>query len=186
MINFDSTDRSLINSQIDSPKLKYLWTTEREANAVNGVLYELQKTSVNDDYPLIVYGGSIMFYYLTEMDSYVQPWFTNGVYGGEKLMADMADAKAKFENLPVIIYGRTNNYWGFYEFDYEKRINEMYRSTYGGKRDILLDFLEENNYSLQYVNDYYVVLYPEDIAEHKGEPYKGYITGVWEEDNGEQ
>ena len=186
MINFDSTDRSLINSQIHSPKLKYLWTTERQANAVNGVLYELQKTGVNDDYPLIVYGGSIMFYYLTEMDSYVQPWFTNGVYSGEKLMEDMEKAEEKFENLPVIIYGRTNNYWGFYEFDYEKRINEMCRSTFGGKRDILLEFLEENNYSLQYVNDYYVVLYPEDIAEHKGEPYKGYITGVWEEDNGEQ
>ena len=96
MINFDSTDRSLINSQIHSPKLKYLWTTERQANAVNGVLYELQKTGVNDDYPLIVYGGSIMFYYLTEMDSYVQPWFTNGVYGGEKLMADMADVRQAF------------------------------------------------------------------------------------------
>lgn len=182
-MNFDSTDRSLINSQIDSPKLKYLWTTERQANAVNGVLHEIEESGAGKDHPLIVYGGSIMFYYLTEMDSYVQPWFTNGVYSNEKLLEDMAKAEKQFDHLPVIIYGRTNNYWGFYEFDYEARINEMYRSTYGGKRDILLEFLEEKGYSLQYVNDYYVVLYPSDIADHQGESYEGYITGVWEEEN---
>ena len=179
-MNFDSIDRTLINSQIDSPKLRFLWTTEREADAVNGVLDLIENTENVKNYPLIVYGGSLMFYYLTEMDSYVQPWFTNSVYSNEKLLADLDDSKEKFDNLPIVIYGRTNNYYGFYEEDYPQRINEMYRTTYSGKRDILLEFLAENDYKLQYVNDYYVVLYPTEVSNGNTDPYEGYITGNWE------
>lgn len=181
-MNFDSIDRSMINSQIDSPKLKFLWTTEREADAVNGVLEEINQISEKGEYPLIVYGGSIMFYSLTEMDSYVQPWFTNGVYSNEKLLEDIETAKVKFDKLPVIIYGRTNNYYGFYESEYEGRKREMMNTSYGGKRDILMEFMEEYDYSLQYINDYYLVLCPPDIAA--GDiVYEGYITGVWEKDD---
>ncbi len=181
-MNFDSIHRTMINSQIDSPKLRFLWTTEREADAVNGVLEEIDQTAEKDEHPLIVYGGSIMFYYLTEMDSYVQPWFTNGVYSNEKLLEDIETAKEKFDNLPVIIYGRTNNYYGFYEHEYEGRKREMMNTSYGGKRDILLEFMDEYDYSLQYINDYYVVLYPPDIASDDI-AYEGYITGVWEIDD---
>ncbi len=179
-MNFDSIDRSMINSQIESPKVRFLWTTEREADAVNGVLEEINKIQGKEEYPLIVYGGSIMFYYLTEMDSYVQPWFTNSVYADEKLLSDIETAKEKFDRLPVIIYGRTNNYYGFYEEDYPQRVNETLRNSYGGKRDILLDFLKENDYNLQYVNEYYAIVYPPDIASNEDKTYAGYITGVWE------
>lgn len=179
-MNFDSIDRSMINSQIESPKVRFLWTTEREADAVNGVLEEINKIQGKEEYPLIVYGGSIMFYYLTEMDSYVQPWFTNSVYADEKLLSDIETAKEKFDRLPVIIYGRTNNYYGFYEEDYPQRVNETLRNSYGGKRDILLDFLKENDYNLQYVNEYYAIIYPPDIASNEDKTYAGYITGVWE------
>ena len=181
-MNFDSIDRGKINSQIDSPKLKFLWTTEREAEAVNGVLEEINQISEKEEYPLIVYGGSIIFYSLTEMDSYVQPWFTNGVYSNEKLLEDIELAKEKFDKLPVIIYGRTNNYYGFYEYEYEGRIREMMNTSYGGKRGILMEFMEKYDYSLQYINDYYLVLYPPDIATGDIE-YEGYITGVWEKDD---
>ena len=179
-MNFDSIDRSMINSQIESPKVRFLWTTEREADAVNGVLEEINKIQGKEEYPLIVYGGSIIFYYLTEMDSYVQPWFTNSVYADEKLLSDIETAKEKFDRLPVIIYGRTNNYYGFYEEDYPQRVNETLRNSYGGKRDILLDFLKENDYNLQYVNEYYAIVYPPDIASNEDKTYAGYITGVWE------
>ena len=179
-MNFDSIDRSMINSQIESPKVRFLWTTEREADAVNGVLEEINKIQGKEEYPLIVYGGSIMFYYLTEMDSYVQPWFSNSVYADEKLLSDIETAKEKFDRLPVIIYGRTNNYYGFYEEDYPQRVNETLRNSYGGKRDILLDFLKENDYNLQYVNEYYAIVYPPDIASNEDKTYAGYITGVWE------
>ena len=179
-MNFDSIDRSMINSQIESPKVRFLWTTEREADAVNGVLEEINKIQGKEEYPLIVYGGSIMFYYLTEMDSYVQPWFTNSVYADEKLLSDIETAKEKFDRLPVIIYGRTNNYYGFYEEDYPQRVNETLRNSYGGKRDILLDFLKENDYNLQYVNEYYAIVYPPDISSNEDKTYAGYITGVWE------
>ena len=182
IMNFDSTDRSLITSQIDSPKLKYLWTTERQADAVNGVLHKIEETS-DDDRALIVYGGSMMMYSLTDMDSYVQPWFTNGVYANETVIADLEKAEETQEKLPVIIYGRTNNYRGFYEYDYAQRIREIQSTNYGGKREILLEFAEKHGYALEYVNDYYVVLYPPDIAESTLKPYIGFITGSWEEIN---
>ena len=180
-MNFESVDRSMINSTIDSPKLKYLLTTEREADAVNGVLSEINATAEKEKHPLTVFGGSIMFYYLTEMDSFVQPWFTNGVYSSETVLEDINKGYKKFENLPVIIYGRTNNYYGFYEFDYHEQVQNETQNTYSGKKDILLDFLEKNQYTLQYINDYYLVLYPPDIADNDAaEDYKVYITGIWE------
>lgn len=179
-MNFDSVDRSMINSKIDNPKVKYLLTTEREADAVNGVLSEIDKKGVKEEYPLMVFGGSIIYYYLTGMESFVQPWVTNGVYSNETLTKDIENGYEKFEELPVIIYGRTNNYFGFYEFDYEKQVDDETYRTYAGKKDILMGFLEKNRYTLQYVNDYYLVMYPPNIADNEGENYKGYITGNWE------
>lgn len=179
-MNFESVDRSTINSKIDNPKVKYLRTTEREANAVNGVLNEIETSGEQEEHPLIVFGGSIIYYYLTGMDSFVQPWFTNGVYSNETLIEDIEAGYKKFDNLPIVIYGRTNNYYGFYEYDYEAQVNNETYNTYWGKKDILINFLEEHEYTLQYINDYYVVLYPPDIADNGGENYKGYITGNWE------
>lgn len=179
-MNFESVDRSTINSKIDNPKVKYLRTTEREANAVNGVLNEIEISGEQEDHPLIVFGGSIIYYYLTGMDSFVQPWFTNGVYSNEALIEDIEAGYKKFDNLPIVIYGRTNNYYGFYEYDYETQVNNETYNTYWGKKDILINFLEEHEYTLQYINDYYLVLYPPDIADNDGENYKGYMTGNWE------
>lgn len=175
-MNFESVDRSSINSTINSPKLKFLLTTEREADAVNGVLGELEKGNVKEEHPLIVFGGSIMFYYLTEMDSFVQPWFTNSVYSMETVQEDIEKGYEKFDTLPVIIYGRTNNYYGFYDYDYEAQLQSEKSKTYSGKKKLLLDFLDENNYSLQYMNDYYLVLYPPNIQRGFNPDYKEYIT----------
>ena len=117
-----------------------------------------------------------MFYYLTEMESFVQPWFTNSVYSIETLQNDIEQGYDKFDNLPVIIYGRTNNYYGFYEYDYEAQLQSEKSKTYSGKKKVLLDFLDENKYSLQYMNDYYLVFYPPDIQRGHNMDYKEYIT----------
>ena len=174
-MNFESVDRSMINSRIDSPKLKFLLTTEREADAVNGVLKEVGNKDVREEHPLLVFGGSIMYYYLTEMDSFVQPWFTNGVYSLDSVQADINKGYKKFDNLPVVIYGRTNNYYGFYSYDYEIQLENERYNTYSGKKEMLLDFLEKNEYSLQYMNDYYLVFYPPDIQEEVNTDYREYI-----------
>lgn len=175
-MNFESIDRSMINSTIDSPKLKFLLTTEREADAVNGVLKEVEKANVKEKHPLIVFGGSIIYYYLTEMDSFVQPWFTNGVYSLDSVQADINNGYKKFDNLPVVIYGRTNNYYGFYSYDYDIQLEKERNNQYSGKKEILLDFLEKNKYSLQYINDYYLVFYPPDIQGEMNTDYREYIT----------
>lgn len=174
-MNFESVDRSMINSRIDSPKLKFLLTTEREADAVNGVLDEIGKGNIKEDHSLIVFGGSIMYYYLTEMDSFVQPWFTNGVYSLDSVQEDIEKGYEKFDNLPVVIYGRTNNYYGFYSYDHEIQLENEKNNMYSGKKELLLGFLEENEYSLQYMNDYYLVFYPPDIQDEVNTEYREYI-----------
>lgn len=176
--NFDSVDRSEINSKIDNDKLKYLYTTEREADAVNGILGATEKYQKEGDRPLIVYGGSILLYSLTDMDSYTQPWFTNSVYNNEKLLQDMEKAKNEFDKLPVIIYGRTYNYYGFYEYNYEELITRELYNDYGGKRDILLGILQENNYKMQYINDYYMLFVPESDSQEQDMEYDDYIGNI--------
>lgn len=176
-MNFDSVDRSEINSSIDNPKVKYLKTTKREADAVNGVLQEIDNLDDKNERPLIVFGGSLLFYYMTDMDSFVQPWFSNTNYAEEKLETDMEAGYEKYDKLPVVIYGRTNNYYGFYEYDYEEQLSKETANWYSGKKERLIEFLDENDYELQYMNDYYVLLYPTDIAVNGEKDYKVYLTG---------
>lgn len=52
-------------------------TTEREADAVNGVLDCINHLDEEKERPLMVFGGAILMYSLNEMESYVQPWVTN-------------------------------------------------------------------------------------------------------------
>ena len=50
-MNFDSTDRSSLRYSIENDKLKFMKTTKREADAVNGVLQtvsDLQKKDTKE------------------------------------------------------------------------------------------------------------------------------------------
>lgn len=179
--NFDSVDRSTINSSINNEKVKYLKTTEREANAVNGVLEQIEELRYSEEDPLMVFGGSLLFYYMTDMNSYVQPWFSNTNYAAERLESDLEAATEKYDKFPIVVYGRTNNYYGFYEYDYETQIQTEISRQYNGKKDRFVQFLSDHAYKLQYVNDYYLVLVSSDSEEISNEEYIGYITGNWGE-----
>lgn len=171
--NFDSVDRSLLNSYVNNEKVKWIRTTEREADAVNGVLESTAK--FDKERPLMVFGGSLMFYTMTERESFVQPWVSNSVYNNDVLIQHMEQESEKEDNLPVVIYCRTNNYYGFYEYNYNSLIEAEKNNWWEGKKDIITEFLNDNNYQLQYLNDYYMVLAPPDIAEKVDDDYMRHI-----------
>ena len=123
----------------------------------------------------MVYGGSILLYSLTEMRSYIQPWITNTNYAEDKMIADLAEADGEWDNKPVIIWGRTNNYFGFEEYNYDVLIQTELKDYRSGRKDIYYNFLQENNYKLDYVNDYYLIFVPEELSDSDSEDYRGYI-----------
>ena len=55
-MNFDSVDRSSLRYSVNSDKLKYMKTTEREADAVNGVLDCINHLDEEKERPLMVFG----------------------------------------------------------------------------------------------------------------------------------
>lgn len=160
--NFDSIDRSSLNSYIDNDKVKWIRTTQRQADAVNGVLDELEK--VDENRKLMLFGGSLMFYTMTGRDSFVQPWVSNSVYDNNLLINDMKKGLEDNGECPVVIYCRTNNYYGFYEEKYNSLIQSQLQNDYEGKKQIFFDFLKSNHYKLTYINDYYLVLLPEELV----------------------
>jgi hypothetical protein len=174
--NFDSIHRTEITASVNSEKLKYLKTTQREADSLNGIIDEVNEVDDKEDRKLMVYGGSILLYTLLDMDAYVQPWFTNGVYNNDTLVEDL-EKRLDDENepLPIVIFCRTNNYYGFYEEKYDALVEAQMKTTYSGKRDIFLDFLSENNYHLGYFNDYYCVFYPEEIDRYEEGDYLSFV-----------
>lgn len=176
-MNFDSTDRSSLRYSIENDKLKFMKTTKREADAVNGVLQtvsDLQKKDTKEE-KLMVFGGSILLYSLTDMEAYVQPWVSNPNYSEEKLLQDIKKAEQESDTLPIIIYCRTNNYYGFEEWNYNVLIDSEKSNMYGGKKELFAEYLEEKNYSIEYMNDYYVVMAAQGISESDEKNIKDYM-----------
>ena len=170
--NFDSVDRSTLTAYVDNENVKWIRTTQREADAVNGVLDSIE--DIDNNRPLMVFGGSLLYYAMTERESFVQPWVSNSVYHNDLLLEDLQQGVEKGE-LPIVVYGRTNNYYGFYEYNYDDLIYSEKRNTYNGKKEILTKFLSDNQYRIEYINDYYIVLLPEDLTTSEDTDYMQYM-----------
>lgn len=177
-MNFDSVDRSMINSQISNDKVKFLWTTQREADAVNGTLDKIaQGEKTSGEHPLIVFGNSLLYYYMLDKEAFADPWFSNPNYSNEDARQDLEDSLKESDKLPIVIYGRTNNNYGFYEYNYDVLIESQRSNTYEGKKDVLIEFLDNNEYSMEYINDYYMVMFPPDMTEEEKTDYYYEMTG---------
>lgn len=165
--NYDMPDRTKLTATVNSPKVRGILTSRREADAVNGVLEVLD--DYDEEQPLMVFGYSLLFYYLTGRDSYGKPWVTQGTYPLEKFQEDLqALQEDPEEKLPLVVYCRTNNAYGFDEKDLGWLQASATADTYNGKKQAFLDFLESHNYGIQYMNDYYAVIVPELTTDMKG------------------
>ena len=159
--NFDSTDRTELTAKVDSGKVKYIRTTEREAEAINGVLDVLD----DQDRELLVVGNGVGFYYLTGMDSYVRPWVSGTSYTYDKLYSDLQVRTGRREKRPIILVCKTNPYEGFSSENYDvlKEKEEMNNSE--GKKDLIFEFMDVYKYSKLYENEYFTLYEPDSVKE---------------------
>lgn len=160
--NFDSPNRLELTSQVSSSKLKYIRTTEREADAVNMVL-EVMKDK--DDYPLMVVGNAVIFYYLTGMDSYVKPWVSGSSYTYEQFDAQLTAHAQDKEKKPVIIKCKTDPYRGFSESNYKELIERENANNYNGKKVLVEEFMSFYSYRKIAENDYFEIYEADSTKE---------------------
>lgn len=161
--NFDSTNYLELNSYVSNEKLRFIRTTEREASAVSGVLEHLEDKK---DYPLMVIGNAVMFYYALDMDAFVKPWVTGTSYTAEQYSIDLYTEGNKERLRPIIILCKTEPYEGFSEEKYEKLIEVGKGNTYSGKKVILDQFMEGYEYDVIYENEYFIVYQPDKAKEN--------------------
>ena len=142
-------------------KVKYIKTTKREAEAVNGVLKELN----HQDRELLVVGNGVGFYYLTGLDSYVRPWVSGTSYTYDKLYADLQERVGKSEKRPVVLICKTNPYEGFEEKNYEILKEKENNNNASGKKDLIYEFMDVYGYEISYENDYFIIYEPDSEKE---------------------
>ena len=173
--NFDSTNRLEITQSVNSPVVKYLKTTDREADALNDIIqYMKQAETLESSNSMLVFGQGINLYNILEEEPFIRPWVTNDAYSTDEFANDLKNKSAASNNDPLIIYCRTNQYFGFAERDYQWQLSLESETTYDGKKDVLKNFLNENEYRLVMENDYYYVFSSE--SEEEGIEFEEYNT----------
>lgn len=71
---------------------------------------------------------------MLDKEAFADPWFSNPNYSNEDARQDLEDSSKESDKLPIIIYGRTNNNYGFYEYNYDVLIESQRANTYDGKK----------------------------------------------------
>ena len=61
--------------------------------------------------------------------------------------------------LPIIIEAKTNTYEGFSEEKYQALAEQIKKSKYGDKGQLIAEFRNNYNYNLIYENDYFYIYY---------------------------
>ena len=157
--NYDSVDRTKLTATVGAWNVRGIFTTEREAEALRGVLQAIGENDGGE--PLMVYGNSLLFYYLTGKESYGAAWVTPATYAFERYQADLELAKEKYgDTLPIVIYCKTNYAYGFEEEKLEENLQLEKSIWYSGKKEYFVNFLQAGNYGTIFENDYYKVLMP--------------------------
>ncbi len=165
--NYDCVDRTKLTATVDSPKVRGILTTRREADALNGVLEKLSE--FDEEQPLMVFGNTLLLYYMTGREAYGMPWVTQGSYPLERYQEDLAKAGEEYKDvLPLVVYCRTDYSLGFDEELLGQNQWNVTANAYSGKKQCFLDFLESHEYGIDYMNDYYAVIVPNLTTDMKG------------------
>jgi hypothetical protein len=109
----DHPHRSKMNTQVDHPKLRWLWTTPQRAEALRDLLDNYAPHIAEDELMLTI-GSAPGLHYIMERKTYLaNPWteqlydphFRKPLLQGELAWAD---AKAKYDGAPVLVIARGN------------------------------------------------------------------------------
>lgn len=158
--NFDSPNRFQLSASIDSKEMKFLKTTPRQAQAVNGVIDSFR--DIKEDNSLVVVGGSLMMYTILDKEAYEIMWPVSSSTSPQTLNEIFIEPNIDTADLPDIIYCRTDQNFGFYESNYKALQNSMKRIMRTSRYMIMNEFIYKYDYKVTYLNDYYLVLEPKD------------------------
>ena len=158
--NFDANDRLALNAPIHSDMLTRLRTTQREADAVNGLLAVMEGERAQDS-RLMVIGNAVMIYALAGKEAYVRPWVTGTTYMIDELREELGQAWLANDRLPLIVEVKCDPYDGFAKEDYFTLLKQTERAFgRSSKVKLIRTFEEQNAYQRVYENDYFVLLKP--------------------------
>ena len=153
--NFDATDRRLIIASVDAPKTKYLQTTTREAESLNGLYHAYAANSGENDNKLVVFGTGMGLYLILDTEPFTRAWVTDTSMSKEDFSLALNDENVS--SLPYIVYCRTNQYFGYDESGYDALIDMVKKNTFYGKKEVLEEYIISKNYGIAYADDYYVL-----------------------------
>ncbi|WP_373155558.1 hypothetical protein [Clostridium sp. AUH-JLR23] len=174
--NFDSLNKFEQRYSINSNNVKFLKTTERQSSAVNEVITCVNKFDSDDK--LIVFGQGILLYSILDKEPYIKPWITGDSYSVEMFKKDLEIAQQNNSKNPIIIFCRTNQYFGYQSENYDYLIS-LEKQTNISKKEVLLEFLKNHNYKMNLLNDYYIVLSTNELdINYSYEDYYHYFINV--------
>lgn len=152
--NFDSLKRMSICENIESRNFRYLYTTKREQQALDG-LYEYYKELSENNQRMLVFGAGFGIYPLLDVEPFARANIIDKTYSCAQFENDLN--KTQNKGFPIIIYCKTNQYFGYGSSNYQYLIELEKRNSYYGKKEMLYEFIDKNQYSIKYENDYYIV-----------------------------
>ncbi|WP_115461665.1 glycosyltransferase family 39 protein [Winogradskyella aurantiaca] len=157
---FDSGSRLDKTYSIKSPFAKAIYTTKERADILNEVLEVLPNYVQSADY-LLVYDKSPMIHFLTDTKPYMYnswPWIYDSLSFKKKLFS----AQKNRDELPVILMQKFETIVKFSEPrpDYLSSTSENSYYHNNNIAAIMEDFLNKNNYSLSWSNNYFDIYIP--------------------------
>lgn len=161
--NFDDYRRQNLRYTVDNPKLKGLYTTQAQADTMNGILSAIQTYQQQED-TLLMYGNFMLLHYLTDLPPYLdRPWITVSAYQGTQFVKDFEARNLSGAAQPLIVECMINTYGGFDMNNYyTQRVQMDTAEKRTGQWRAILDFTRTNRYITVYSDAYFTLRVPAD------------------------
>jgi hypothetical protein len=140
---------------VDHPGLKYIFTTEKRAHAVQDLVYQMPRFIKKDDY-VLVYENIPMVYYLTGSRPYLDNSWPD-LYNPQQFSEKLNQSLKEKSELPVIIRARFNSR----SFNWPDNLKTVDDESYRERRDIMENFIGTHNYTPVWNDDFFEILTPD-------------------------
>lgn len=151
----DSSNRIEMRYTVEHPRLRGVFTTKERAKVVQELLDETSKYIKEDDY-LLAYNSIPMLHFLTKTRPYLyNSWpDSSPPYQFKQALAKAIKEKTQ---LPILVRAKFNTrefYWP------RKNIVDTTSEIQNENRATIDDFINRNNYTLVWENDFFEILKP--------------------------
>jgi hypothetical protein len=140
---------------INSDKAKFIYTTERRAKIINDLLMQLENYIEPNDY-LLAYDKIPMIHFLTETRPYMyNPWVW--IYDYNSFEKKLHKAEGEIKDLPIVVQQKFETIYEFSEPQPDYMATDKTNTDFHSneRNTSMKDFLERNNYTVVWSNDYF-------------------------------